>query len=152
MQGEDEIEAALLAAAATARRHAHAPYSHFPVGAAVRTDAGTIHAGCNVENASYPEGSCAETGAIAAMVAAGGRRITHVLVLADAPLPVPPCGGCRQRIAEFAGPQTIILMAGPEGVRERVTIGDLLPTAFTSLRHLARGVSSSAAEGEEEPS
>ena len=133
------LEAELLAAAAAARRHAHAPYSGFAVGAALRDERGVIHAGCNVENASYPEGSCAETGAIAAMVAAGGRRITHILVLADAPAPVPPCGGCRQRIAEFAGADTAVLLAGPEGVRTRTTIGALLPAAFTSARHLGLG-------------
>ncbi len=136
---DPDIEAALLAAAAAARLHAHAPYSGFAVGAALRDESGALHAGCNVENASYPEGSCAETGAIAAMVAAGGRRITHILVLADAPAPVPPCGGCRQRIAEFATADTLVLMAGPEGVRRRTTIGALLPSAFSSARHLDLG-------------
>lgn len=120
----------LLQLALEARANAHAPYSGFPVGAAIRCPDGSIHVGCNVENASYPEGSCAETGAIAAMVASGRRAIAEVLVVADAAEPVPPCGGCRQRLAEFAGPETPVILAGPEGERLRTTMAALLPGAF----------------------
>ena len=108
---------ALFAAATAVRARAHAPYSGFAVGAALVDDAGGVHAGCNVENAAYPVGTCAEAGAIAAMIAAGGRQIRAILVLADSPAPVTPCGACRQRIREFAGPDTPIVSAGPDGVR-----------------------------------
>ena len=119
----------LMAAAAAVRRNAHAPYSGFAVGAALRTDAGTF-SGCNVENVAYPEGTCAEAGAIAAMVAAGGRRIEAVAVIAGGPSPVPPCGGCRQKLAEFAGPDVRVTMATTAGAREETTVGALLPGAF----------------------
>lgn len=124
----------LVAAAIHARAHAYAPYSGFPVGAAVRTDDGRVFAGVNVENAAYPEGTCAEAGAIAAMVLSGGRRIVAVAVAGggdgpDAPL-VTPCGGCRQKIREFAGPDVPILVCGPAGLRRRLTLADLLPHSF----------------------
>jgi len=134
-------EGELFAAAAEARRHAHAPYSGFAVGAAVLSDDGRIFAGCNVENASYPEGTCAETGAIAAMVAAGADRIKATLVLAEGTAPVTPCGGCRQRLAEFAGPDTPVILAGPEGERARTTLGALLPSAFFSVKRRGGGAS-----------
>ena len=121
---------ALFEAAAVVRGRAHAPYSGFQVGAALRDKAGRIHAGCNVENAAYPVGTCAEAGAIAAMIAAGGRRIDAILVLADSPSPVTPCGACRQRIREFAGPGTPILSAGLDGLRAHYTLDQLLPTSF----------------------
>ena len=92
----------LLAAATAVREIAYVPYSRFKVGAAIRAASGTVYAGCNVENVAYPEGTCAEAGAIAAMVAAGETVIAEMLVIADSPDPVPPCGGCRQKIAEFA--------------------------------------------------
>lgn len=127
----------LFAAALEARRRAHAPYSDFAVGAAVLTEAGTVHAGANVENASFPEGWCAETSAIAAMVAASepgpGRRIARVFVVAS---PInrrltTPCGGCRQRLAEFGGPETEVTVADPEGERSQTfRLADLLPEAF----------------------
>lgn len=120
----------LLAAARAARANAHAPYSHFAVGAALRTADGAIFAGANVENASYPEGWCAETSAIAAMVAAGARGIAEVVVIADHPEPITPCGGCRQRLAEFGTAATVVHAAGPEGLRARWTLGELLPSAF----------------------
>lgn len=128
----------LFRLASAARANAHAPYSGFSVGAALRTRAGSVHAGCNVENAAYPEGTCAETGAIAAMVAAGGRDIVELWVVADGPEPVSPCGGCRQRIAEFADPEAVIVLAGPEGERRRTTLGALLPDAFASARSSRR--------------
>jgi len=120
----------LLAAARRVQAHAHAPYSHFPVGAAVRTASGAVYAGCNVENVSYPHGTCAETGAIAAMVAAGEHTIVEVLTIANGAQLTTCCGGCRQRIAEFAGPDTPVHAAGPEGVRHTFTLGELLPAAF----------------------
>ena len=124
----------LFEAASAARAQAHAPYSGFPVGAALRTRSGAVHAGCNVENAAYPEGTCAETGAIAAMVAAGEREIAEILILADAPQPVTPCGGCRQRLAEFAGPELTVILADSDGERMRTTLGALLPRAFAKGR------------------
>jgi len=120
----------LLEAALAARANAYAPYSGFAVGAAIRAEDGRIFAGCNVENAAYPEGTCAEAGAIAAMVAAGARRIAEVCVVAEAPEPVTPCGGCRQKLAEFGAAGTPVALAGPGGVRATTTLGALLPGAF----------------------
>ncbi|HPG23798.1 MAG TPA: cytidine deaminase [Amaricoccus sp.] len=128
----------LFDAASRARENAHAPYSGFKVGAAIRCRDGRVFAGCNVENVALPQGTCAEAGAVAAMVAAGERDIAEVLVLADAPDPVPPCGGCRQKLAEFAGPETPVILAGPDGERARTTLGALLPGAFTR-QHLEQG-------------
>ena len=105
----------LLEAAQAVRERAHAPYSGFKVGAALRDDAGRVHTGCNVENAAYPEGTCAEAGAIAAMVAAGGSAIAAICVIADAQRPVPPCGGCRQKLAEFAQPDAPVTLATVAG-------------------------------------
>jgi xanthosine phosphorylase len=121
----------LLEAARAAFAHAHAPYSRFRVGAAVRTASGRIFAGANVENASYPEGNCAEASAIAAMVTAGERQIVEALVLAAGERLCTPCGGCRQRLAEFAGPAVEVHLFAPEGHRETVRLGDLLPFSFT---------------------
>jgi cytidine deaminase len=126
----------LLAAALAARANAYAPYSSFRVGAAVRCPDGSVFAGCNVENVAYPEGTCAEAGAIAAMVAAGRTEIAEVLVVAAAELPVTPCGGCRQKLAEFARPDVPVILAGPEGERARTTVGALLPGGFSSA-HMA---------------
>lgn len=120
----------LFQAALGVRSHAHAPYSGFAVGVALRTETGAIFAGCNVENASYPEGACAETGAISAMVAGGGKRIVELLVVGENDEPLTPCGGCRQRIAEFAGPETLVHSADPDGIRKSWTLGELLPFAF----------------------
>jgi cytidine deaminase len=128
----------LFDAARAARENAHAPYSGFLVGAAIRTASGAVFAGCNVENVAYPEGTCAEAGAIAAMVAAGEREIAEVLVIADSPVPVTPCGGCRQKLAEFAGPEVPVILAGPAGERGRMTVGELLPGAF-DRRHFGAG-------------
>ena len=123
--------------AAAVRRRAHATYSAFQVGAALRTVSGAVYAGCNVENASYPEGWCAETSAIAHMIAAetaaDGRRIAAVAVVAT-PVRgrlVTPCGGCRQRLAEFGGPDTLVHIGSPTGRRsETWRLADLLPAAF----------------------
>ncbi len=120
----------LLTAAKRARENAHVPYSGFKVGAAILSPSGRVHAGCNVENAAYPQGTCAEAGAIAAMVAAGDREIAEILVIADAPGPVSPCGGCRQKIAEFAPPGTPVIMRNLAGDERIETIEALLPHAF----------------------
>ncbi len=122
----------LLDAAAEVRRLAYAPYSQFKVGAALRGATGTVYRGCNVENVAYPEGTCAEAGAIAAMIAGGDRHLTEVAVIADSPEPVPPCGGCRQKLAEFAAPETPVLLATTSGKTIRTTVGDLLPGRFAS--------------------
>ncbi|WP_118137173.1 cytidine deaminase [Oceanicella sp. SM1341] len=119
----------LFEAAKAVREKAYAPYSGFLVGAALRTPSG-VFAGCNVENVAYPEGTCAEAGAIAAMCAAGERVIEEVLVIADSPEPVTPCGGCRQKLAEFAAPEVVVTLAGLEGPRARMTVAELLPGAF----------------------
>ncbi|WP_026607260.1 cytidine deaminase [Methylocapsa acidiphila] len=121
---------ALFAAAAAVRSNAYAPYSGFAVGAAIRTPSGAIFSGVNVENASYPVGTCAEAGAIAAMVAAGENRIAEILVLGDGEALVTPCGACRQRIREFARDEVNIHIAGPNGLRASFTVGELLPQAF----------------------
>ena len=126
----------LLQAALAVRDRAHAPYSGYRVGAALRTAAGTVHAGCNVENAAFPEGWCAETSAIAEMIAASGeepgRRIAAVCVVAariDGRL-VTPCGGCRQRLAEFGNADTLVHVADPDGRGQTYRLGELLPAAF----------------------
>ena len=120
----------LLAAARAVQVNAHAPYSHFRVGAALRTASGQVFSGCNVENAAYPQGSCAEAGAIAAMVAAGEREIVAVLTVCDGEAIGTCCGGCRQRIREFAKGETPIYAAGPDGVRATFTLDGLLPNSF----------------------
>lgn len=116
---------------------AHAPYSRFQVGAALSDDAGHTHVGCNVENAAYPEGVCAEAGAISAMVAAGGRRIRGLLVVGSGPQWVTPCGGCRQKIREFAAPDTPVWLANAQGVQARLSLRELLPHSF-GPDHLTR--------------
>ncbi|MBV1868214.1 MAG: cytidine deaminase [Marinosulfonomonas sp.] len=120
----------LLAAAKEVREHAHAPYSNFKVGAAIRSKSGAIFTGCNVENVAYPEGTCAEAGAIAAMVAAGETEIAEALVVADSPQPVSPCGGCRQKLAEFSAGDVRVTMTTLAGKTEVLTMSQLLPGAF----------------------
>jgi cytidine deaminase len=127
----------LFEAARAVRLNAHAPYSKFLVGAALRTGNGKVFAGCNVENVAYPEGTCAEAGAIAAMCAAGERQIAEIVVVADSPEPVTPCGGCRQKIAEFAGPEVVVVLADLKGERARMTVAELLPGVF-SAGHMVR--------------
>jgi cytidine deaminase len=122
--------AELFEAARAAQANAHAPYSNYRVGAALSTPEGAIFAGGNVENASYPEGWCAETSAISAMAVAGERRIAEILVIGDGEALCTPCGGCRQRIREFADDRTLVHVAGPEGARRTFTLTELLPHSF----------------------
>ena len=130
MSRSDDALGALFDAAKAAHGKAYAPYSRFNVGAALRTPSGAIYSGCNVENAAYPQGACAEAGAIGAMALAGERRIAEILVVGDGEGLCTPCGGCRQRIREFADAATPIHVADPEGVRASFTLGELLPHAF----------------------
>ena len=120
----------LFNAAMTVRENAYVPYSNFQVGAAIRSASGKIYAGCNVENVAYPEGTCAEAGAIAAMIADGETQIAEILVVAGGAAKVSPCGGCRQKIAEFSTGDVPVLMADLTGDIEKITIGDLLPAGF----------------------
>jgi cytidine deaminase len=122
--------AALFEAAKAAQSNAYAPYSRFHVGAAILAPSGAIYSGCNVENAAYPQGACAETGAISAMALAGERRIAEILVIGDGDALVTPCGGCRQRIREFAALDAAIYIAGPDGLRATFTLDELLPHSF----------------------
>ena len=121
---------ALFEAAQAARARAYAPYSRFHVGAAILSESGAIHAGCNVENAAYPQGACAEAGAIAAMILAGDRRIVAIAVVGDGAALVTPCGGCRQRIREFAVCDTLVHCADGEGKRSSFPLAELLPHSF----------------------
>jgi cytidine deaminase len=136
-QGLRETDMTLLQAATDVRQNAYAPYSRFKVGAALRATSGAVHLGCNVENVAYPEGTCAEAGAIAAMIAAGDTAIAELVVIADSPSPVPPCGGCRQKIAEFAAPDVVVTLCTTDGKSTALTVADLLPGVF-SLAHMAR--------------
>lgn len=123
----DDLHKAALAAAG----RSHSPYSRFPVGAAIRTRDGRIYSGCNIENASYPEGWCAETSAISHMVMDGGGTIAEVAVLGLKADVCTPCGGCRQRLAEFGSPDTKVHLCDRNGVVETVTLGELLPKSFS---------------------
>ncbi len=127
----------LREAATRVRAHAYAPYSGFRVGVALRTQSGQVFTGVNVENIAYPEGTCAEAGAIAAMCAAGERQISALYVIADSPEPVPCCGGCRQKIAEFAGAEVQVTLATTEGKELVMTVAELLPGAFGAA-HMTR--------------
>lgn len=120
----------LLNAARTMMQRSYCRYSGFPVGAALISSSGQIYTGCNVENASFPEGTCAEAGAIAAMVASGERRIQAIYVMGAGDALVSPCGGCRQRIREFAQPDTQVHICSPTGIRQTLTVQELLPYSF----------------------
>jgi cytidine deaminase len=126
---EDALQG-LLAAARAARTHAYTPYSQFNVGAALLDEQGRIHAGCNVENAAYPQSLCAEAAALAHLVLAGGTRVIAALVVGDAAVPVTPCGGCRQKLREFAADDAPVWSADGERVTARHTLGELLPASF----------------------
>lgn len=129
---------ALFARAAQARARAYAPYSGFGVGAAILDHDGQVHAGCNVENAAYPSGTCAEQSAISAMIAAGGTRIAEIAILGPGAQPVTPCGACRQRLREFGDAELRIHAGSTSGARRSFTLGDLLPEAF-GPDHLTHG-------------
>ncbi|MEI8030279.1 MAG: cytidine deaminase [Comamonadaceae bacterium] len=125
-----EVRLSLWRAALAAYQTAYAPYSRFRVGAAVLDEKDRIHAGCNVENAAYPQGVCAEAGALSAMVLAGGHSVRAVLVLGQGERWVTPCGGCRQKIREFAQSDIPILLADESGLRASLTLEALLPYSF----------------------
>lgn len=120
----------LFSAALAVRERAYAPYSGFKVGACIRTPAGALHAGANVENAAYPQGQCAEAAAIAAMIAAGEREIAEILVVGGGEGLCTPCGGCRQRIREFADLDVEVISHGVDGDPLVQTLGQLLPHSF----------------------
>lgn len=120
----------LLDTARAVRENAYAPYSKFKVGAALRAASGAVYGGCNVENVAYPEGTCAEAGAIAAMIAGGDTRISEIAVIADSPQPISPCGGCRQKIAEFANGDVVVTLHTSDGARLETTVASLLPGVF----------------------
>lgn len=120
----------LFTLAREVQQRAHVPYSHFPVGAALRTPNGRVFTGANIENAAYPEGMCAEASAIAAMASAGERTIDTIVTVCDGEALSTPCGGCRQKIREFATADTVVHAAGPEGIRRTYTMDELLPDSF----------------------
>lgn len=120
----------LFEAARDAMARAYAPYSKFPVGAAIRADDGKVYVGANVENLSFPQGWCAEPTAIGNMVMGGGRKIVEIAVIAEKLACCPPCGGCRQKIAEFAGPETRVYLCDEVGVKKTMTMEELLPFSF----------------------
>ncbi len=124
------MDQAMLDLARRAMDQAYAPYSKFQVGAVVRGANGRLYAGCNVENAAYPQGCCAEASAISAMIVDGEREIVEVAVIGRGEALVTPCGGCRQRLREFARGDTPIHVCGPAGVRQTMTLEALLPLAF----------------------
>lgn len=127
---DTEVAADLLEAARSAQANSYSPYSHFPVGAAIRSASGRIYAGANWENVAFPQGVCAEGSAISAMITAGEREIVEVLTIAAGDQLTTCCGGCRQKIREFATPSTPVHAAGPEGIRRTFTLGELLPESF----------------------
>ena len=120
----------LLTLAHEAAANADAPYSHFQVGAAILSDSGKYYSGCNVENISFPTGSCAEQSAVSAMICGGDICIAEILIYADSKKLITPCGACLQRIAEFSTPKTLIHLANTAGIKETLSINDLLPHCF----------------------
>ena len=127
---KNEIDRKLFEHAKTSHKHAYAPYSGFSVGAALVTEDGDFYVGCNVENAAYPQGSCAEANTIGAMIVGGGKKIDTILVLANGEKPIFPCGGCRQRISEFCNPDTRIVLATSKSVTTEVRFSELFPHSF----------------------
>ncbi len=122
----------LFEAARAAMAFAHAPYSKFPVGAAIRAEDGKIYAGANIENISFPQGWCAEPTAISHMIMAGNKKIVEMAVIAEKLPLCPPCGGCRQKIAEFATARTPIYLCDEAGVKKTMTMDELLPHSFAT--------------------
>lgn len=125
-----KIAEELFNLAIASRKNSYSPYSKFKVGATVLSDNNKFYASCNVENVSYPCGSCAEAGVISAMIADGGKKIKEILIVADSQNIISPCGACRQKIAEFADKNVLIHMANLQGIQKTMTIGELLPSAF----------------------
>jgi cytidine deaminase len=130
LQLSNDMLQRLLEAAQDARAHSHSPYSLYAVGAAVLDEHGAIHAGCNIENAAYPQGWCAEATALGAMVMAGGLRAKAVLVTGPGPDVITPCGGCRQKLREFGDDNLVVIAADPSGIQQSWTLGQLLPASF----------------------
>ncbi|HHI88764.1 MAG TPA: cytidine deaminase [Hellea balneolensis] len=128
-------EARLVFAAQTVRENAYAPYSGFKVGAALLADDGQVYAGCNVENAAYPEGQCAEASAISAMIAGGGCKVQQIVIVKKGHGKIAPCGGCRQKLNEFAESDLPIYVQGADGALQCYSLGELLPVAF-GKKHL----------------
>ncbi len=126
----DQDKARLLQASLAARAHSHSPYSGYAVGAAILDEQGRVHAGANIENAAYPQGWCAEATALSAMVMAGGKQAVAVLVTGPGPEVITPCGGCRQKLREFAGPELEIIAGDPAGIKDQWTLEQLLPHSF----------------------
>lgn len=120
----------LFDAARTAMQKCHAPYSKFPVGASLRTEDGRVYAGCNIEVASYPEGWCAEATMLGHYVMGGRGKITEICVVAEKMAKCTPCGGCRQRLAEFAGPDAKLYLCDETGITEATTLGAIFPRGF----------------------
>ena len=119
-----------IAATKEAMSKAYVPYSNYPVGALIVTDNGNTYSGCNVENASYPLGNCAEASAIASMILGGEKKIKTIYVMTKNDEGGIPCGGCRQRIREFSDENTQIMMCSPDGVQQRINLSELLPNSF----------------------
>lgn len=126
------IENQLFELATKARLNAYHPYSGFAVGVALEASSGKLYFGCNVENVSYPCGTCAEAGAIAAMIAGGDQKIEQILILADSSTLITPCGACLQRIKEFSLPTTMVLLANLDGIEKKLTFEKLLPYGFNN--------------------
>ncbi|WP_313617703.1 cytidine deaminase [Agrobacterium sp.] len=120
----------LFEAARDAMSFAHAPYSKFPVGAAIRAEDGKVYKGANIENLSFPQGWCAEPSAISAMIMGGAKQIKEIAVIAEKLALCPPCGGCRQKIAEFANADTKVYLCDETGVQKVMSMDELLPFSF----------------------
>ncbi len=123
----------LFEMAQAAAVNAYAPYSKFKVGAAIKSNTDKFYSGCNVENISYPVGTCAEAGAIAAMICGGDKKISEILIFADSKELITPCGACRQRIAEFGDNDTLIHLATKNGIQKSYKIAELLPSGFAEF-------------------
>ena len=123
-------ESNYIAATKEAMSKAYVPYSNYPVGVLIVTNNGNTYSGCNVENASYPLGNCAEASAIASMVIGGEKKIKTIYVMTKNDEGGIPCGGCRQRIREFSDIDTQVILCSPSGVQQRLLLADLLPNSF----------------------
>ncbi|SJZ66552.1 cytidine deaminase [Pilibacter termitis] len=121
-----------IAQAKHAQENAYVPYSHFPVGACLVAENGTIFTGCNIENASYGLTNCAERTAIFKAISSGERTFIHLVISGETPEPISPCGACRQVIAEFCSPEMPVVLVGKNNVTKETTVGELLPYMFTS--------------------